>query len=587
MAGVFDSILDVDGEAELLAALDDVLRSADRARLAGLVDADMAILVQPMLQAAWGGVLFGADPVTGRRDRIVVAAVPGGPDRLVSGEVDGWTGVLDRRGRLREVRSTDAPRPPVSILRQLARLARRADHTYGGPQDVEWAVDGAGELHLLQARPITTLPPTSGTVFGPGPVAESFPDALSTLEQDLWLDPLRDGLRHALALTGTTPARALRRSPVVIAVDGMAAADLAVLGVDAARRGLLRRFDPRPPARRLRAAWRVGRLRSALPDLAVDLVERIDGDLAAVPALDGLGNDELLAVLRNGQRGLVSLHGHEALAGLLIPAASEATVTGASLALSALAQAHAEDVPLDELIERDPVVLALVPPRVGPAPRMDVFAGAPAIATIPDEVPNRAAIAREALRLRVRWVQELMARAAWELGRRMVDVGLLRRHDDVRHLRLDELVAVVRRRVSFVHTAAEPAGRSLPARFRLDDDGRPWAVHDGSRGRSPTRSAPAAAPPPRRCTCTAATDEVPPGSVLVVSHLDPRLAPVIPRLAGLVAETGSPLSHLAILAREHGVATVVGFADATSRLRPGEVVTVDGHGGTVTSGVAA
>ena len=563
-----------------------MLRSADRARLAGLVDADMAILVQPMLQAAWGGVLFGADPVTGRRDRIVVAAVPGGPDRLVSGEVDGWTGVLDRRGRLREVRSTDAPQPPASLLRQLARLSRRADHTYGGPQDVEWAVDAAGELHLLQARPITTLPPTSGTVFGPGPVAESFPDALSMLEQDLWLDPFRDGLRHALGLAGTTPAGALRRSPVVIAVDGMAAADLGVLGVDARRRGLLRRFDPRPPARRLRAAWRVGRLRSALPDLAVDLVERIDGDLAAVPVLDDLGNDELLALLHNGQRALVSLHGYEALAGLLIPAAGEATVTGASLALSAVAQAHAEDVPLDELIERDPVVLALVPPRIGPPPRMDVFAGTPALATIPEEVPNRAAIAREALRLRVRWVQELMARAAWELGRRMVDVGLLRRHDDVRHLHLDELVAVVHRRVSFVHTAAEPAGRSLPARFRLDDDGRPWAVHDGSRVGADAIGAGGG-------TATAAVHvhtrdgDVPPGSVLVVSHLDPRLAPVIPRLAGLVAETGSPLSHLAILAREHGVATVVGFADAMSRFQAGELVTVDGHGGTVTSGVAA
>ena len=180
-----------------------------------------------------------------------------------------------------------------------------------------------------------------------------------------------------------------------------------------------------------------------------------------------------------------------------------------------------------------------------------------------------------------------MARAAWELGRRMVDVGLLRRHDDVRHLRLDELVAVVRRRVPFVHTAAEPAGRSLPARFRLDDDGRPWAV--ARRQPWPAADAIGAG----GGTATAAVHvhsrdgEVPPGSVLVVSHLDPRLAPVIPRLAGLVAETGSPLSHLAILAREHGVATVVGFADATSRLQPGEVVTVDGHGGTVTSGVAA
>ncbi|HEY3484968.1 MAG TPA: PEP-utilizing enzyme, partial [Ilumatobacteraceae bacterium] len=69
---------------------------------------------------------------------------------------------------------------------------------------------------------------------------------------------------------------------------------------------------------------------------------------------------------------------------------------------------------------------------------------------------------------------------------------------------------------------------------------------------------------------------------LVVSHLDPRLAPVIPRLGGLVAETGNPLSHLAILAREHGVPIVVGYAAATEQFHTGDVVSVDGHTGTVT-----
>jgi phosphohistidine swiveling domain-containing protein len=73
----------------------------------------------------------------------------------------------------------------------------------------------------------------------------------------------------------------------------------------------------------------------------------------------------------------------------------------------------------------------------------------------------------------------------------------------------------------------------------------------------------------------------PAGSVLVVTHLDPRLAPIVSRLAGLVAETGSPLSHLAILAREHGVATVVGHAGAAERYTPGTVVEVDGTAGTV------
>ena len=70
--------------------------------------------------------------------------------------------------------------------------------------------------------------------------------------------------------------------------------------------------------------------------------------------------------------------------------------------------------------------------------------------------------------------------------------------------------------------------------------------------------------------------------MLVVSHLDPRLAPVIPRLGGLVAETGNALSHLAILAREYGVPAVVGVADATQRFSARrQVVTVDGDTGTV------
>jgi rifampicin phosphotransferase len=69
--------------------------------------------------------------------------------------------------------------------------------------------------------------------------------------------------------------------------------------------------------------------------------------------------------------------------------------------------------------------------------------------------------------------------------------------------------------------------------------------------------------------------------VLVVATLDPRLAPVLSALAGLVAETGSPLSHLAILAREHGVPTVVGVAGARERFPVGTNLLVDGGTGHV------
>ncbi len=72
-----------------------------------------------------------------------------------------------------------------------------------------------------------------------------------------------------------------------------------------------------------------------------------------------------------------------------------------------------------------------------------------------------------------------------------------------------------------------------------------------------------------------------PGAVLIVRTLDPNLAPLLPRLGGLVAETGSLLSHLAILAREFGVPTAVGVEDAVSRFPAGATVVVDGTTGEV------
>jgi len=72
-----------------------------------------------------------------------------------------------------------------------------------------------------------------------------------------------------------------------------------------------------------------------------------------------------------------------------------------------------------------------------------------------------------------------------------------------------------------------------------------------------------------------------PGEVLVVRTLEPGLAGWLPELAGLVAQTGASLSHLAILAREYGVPTVVGVHDALRRFPPGTRLLVDGGTGEV------
>jgi pyruvate,water dikinase len=71
------------------------------------------------------------------------------------------------------------------------------------------------------------------------------------------------------------------------------------------------------------------------------------------------------------------------------------------------------------------------------------------------------------------------------------------------------------------------------------------------------------------------------GDVLVTRVAGPALAPVLPRVAAVVAELGGSTSHLAALARERGVPAVLGVADATRRLAEGRRVLVDGGAGVI------
>jgi len=71
--------------------------------------------------------------------------------------------------------------------------------------------------------------------------------------------------------------------------------------------------------------------------------------------------------------------------------------------------------------------------------------------------------------------------------------------------------------------------------------------------------------------------EVPEGVVLVIPRTTPQLAPVLPRVAALVADVGSPTGHLALVAREYGIPALVDTFRASEVLREGEMVTVDAY----------
>ena len=75
---------------------------------------------------------------------------------------------------------------------------------------------------------------------------------------------------------------------------------------------------------------------------------------------------------------------------------------------------------------------------------------------------------------------------------------------------------------------------------------------------------------------------VPAGSILVIRILHPHLAPLLPRVAGLVVEEGAILQHATTLARECGIPAAVGIRDARNLFENGALLEVDGYTGKVT-----
>ena len=75
--------------------------------------------------------------------------------------------------------------------------------------------------------------------------------------------------------------------------------------------------------------------------------------------------------------------------------------------------------------------------------------------------------------------------------------------------------------------------------------------------------------------------DLPPDTILVVPYTDSGWAPVLARVAGLIAEVGGRLSHGAIVAREYGIPAVMDITHATQQFKDGQRVRIDGQQGIV------
>jgi pyruvate,water dikinase len=162
-AGQQETFLGVRGVDELLRRVVDCWASFFtehalfyRRQMGSLEDLGMAVVVQRMVDAEKAGVVFTVDPVQRRRDQMVIEAVLGLGEQVVSGEARPDHYVVTRQGAAKRTVTPNGGVLDDEELEELAALGRLLEERFGCPQDIEWAIE-SGKVYLLQSRPVTAL----------------------------------------------------------------------------------------------------------------------------------------------------------------------------------------------------------------------------------------------------------------------------------------------------------------------------------------------------------------------------------------------------------------------------------------------
>lgn len=199
---------------------------------------------------------------------------------------------------------------------------------------------------------------------------------------------------------------------------------------------------------------------------------------------------------------------------------------------------------------------------------------------------------REDSHFEVTRVMPALRRAVLEMGRRLADAGELDDAEDVWMLTLNEVSAwtpsdagasedlrttVRRREVAYAELASNPLIATTTLYPRREGSASAVVLGTASGGGRATG----------RVRIIGGPDEfgnLRAGEVLVCSATNPSWTPLFQRAAAVVVDHGGMMSHAAIVAREYGIPAVMGAGTATTTLRDGQLVTVDGDAGEVTDG---
>ena len=249
-AGMFESFLNVRGEAELLDRVRACWASTFSARVLFYrvkrgfpIEMPVAVVVQELVESEKSGVMFTADPATHDRTRIVIEAAWGFGEVVVGGQLVPDRYVLEKSSlRVLEARvnekdfmlARDRKKGSIVVinlagdaratarvltdgeLHRLGELAAKAEEHYGVPQDLEFAIAG-DSIFLTQTRPITTLGPVAARAERVEASVSAKPAApMQPLLRGLGASPgIASG--HARVLTAVVNSSELKEGEVLVA----------------------------------------------------------------------------------------------------------------------------------------------------------------------------------------------------------------------------------------------------------------------------------------------------------------------------------------------------------------------------------
>ncbi|MBI1886110.1 MAG: phosphoenolpyruvate synthase [Chloroflexi bacterium] len=221
----------------------------------------IAVPVQRMVQSNRSGVMFTIEPVTGDPDKVVIEAIFGLGEAVVSGAltpdlyvVDEKTlRILDKNVAVQDTQMTRNPEAktfqesnvwvdvPADLGRRqkltndeivaLAEIGRRIEEHYGVPQDIEWAEE-SGEFYIVQARPVTV---THAVEVGVGVPTETAPVLLEgqpgspgiasgpakvALEAEEALGKIQEGDVLVTSMTAPDWVPAMKRATAIVTERG-------------------------------------------------------------------------------------------------------------------------------------------------------------------------------------------------------------------------------------------------------------------------------------------------------------------------------------------------------------------------------